>query len=407
MGAATAGDEFTYIDCYLDSKSPSNIGTRDKPIFNFLPGIRDVEGMCVMQVTIPFSYFVIDATNNVLRVTLNLTSPSVIDVYLIPGTYTAPQFITMFNQVAGTNYDYQTPYLGGCDNISGSDFVIYIPPDGYGIQAYTYETTQQITFYYRRGPDLESPAVDALDFSIDFRVARSANQVMGFETKLYTSNSFSSPNEIYITPTLLYSTCYIEAPYTVEMAGPSYIYIQSDLAGQVQDGACRTEQSKEQILMAAQVNNNYTGMINFQVLGQPEKLFFSKTSLTKAEFSLRLGNRTSYCSGVDSSYYNADGTPKVQNYLQLLGQGYQIHIRFYKRMDTIGDTVMDNQTGDKYITSTAVHNSQGRPSEVHFKGKQITKQMGGVRTVGNNYDRVSTYPQKPPDTPNQFKRSRK
>jgi len=375
-------DTYTYIDCFLDSGSPTNIGTRDKPIFNLLPSIRDAEAMCVMAVTVPFSYFVIDAASNVIQVTTN-SGTNVYNIYLVPGTYTNDQFVTMFNNLTNFNTGGNAISYGASSNWTGVQVVSGggSVNDLINLKCYVYGTTNQLTFY---------TSSVTFAFTMDFSQPYNCAQTLGFST---STTYPATQATIYTNPTAtIANVYYVEAPYTVQMTGPPFIYVQSDLAGQIQDGACRTEQSREQILTAIRVNNNYTGMINFTVLGQPEKLYFSKSDLTKLEFSLRLGFRTEYCPGIDSSYYTAAGAPIITNYLPLLGQPYQIHLRFYKKMDTVSQLQMDPVTGDKVTTTASLHHMAGRPSETQFRGNQVTAQMQGPRVIGINPERTSAYP---------------
>lgn len=60
---------FTPIDVIFDSSllnynTPGINGSTDFPTFTMNPGIKDVIGMCVLWTNVPFSYYVIDNTNN-------------------------------------------------------------------------------------------------------------------------------------------------------------------------------------------------------------------------------------------------------------------------------------------------------------------------------------------------------
>jgi len=383
--------EYTYTDIFLDSGSVNNMGSRDTPLFNLVPSVRNAEAMAIMAVTIPFSYFVIDATNNTIQVTLPAVADSVYTIYLVNGTYTVAEFVTMFNSVINIEYDSTKPYNGGVSVTGGTGQWDDLYALGDGMKAFVYGTTNIITIYTGD----TATGNNTFDFDLDFTGATSAYQSMGFRQTTYGASQATIYTDSDTTITNVY---YVEAPFTVSMTGPGYIYIQSDLAAQVKDGACRTERTTASILTAIRVNNNYTGMISY-VNSYPQPLFFSKSDLTKVQLSLQLGARTSYCPGFDSSYYSSTGQPLTTSYLQLMGQPWQIQLRFYSKMETSMSTVMNPVTGDRFTSTQSAHNGAMRPSEQIFQGRDVTADMRGMRVPGINPDRSTQYPIRAPTQP--------
>jgi hypothetical protein len=346
---------WTHQDITLDSSSIYNTGTRDAPTWDLYPSIPNAEALAVVSLNVPFSYFAVDSTNNTFFVnaTFNATD-NVYKVYLIPGTYTAAQFVTMLNAVFTITYDSSAPYDGGVDIVSGSGGAATdLNPSGIDLIAFIYGTTNQLTIYSGAG------GTGTQLFSLDFSAATNLNTALGVSTQATDATGFgtdlytATQGTIYTNPTTTVSSVYYcYAINTINMTGPAFLYLKSDMAQIVKDGPIRTERNFTPLLGAVPVNNNYTGMITYTNYF-PEKTMFSKSTLNRITFSLLLGNRTAYCPGFDTTYFTSSGVPIVTPYLQLLGQLFQVVLRFYFREDTLTTSQLNSYTGDKYQRTEA------------------------------------------------------
>ncbi len=382
-------DLYQCVDVAIDSGSPYNTGTRDQPLFDIVPSIPNVEAMSVISANIPFTYLVIDATNNTLKFTTPDTLGTTYTIYLAPGTYTATNFVTMFNNIVQIQYDTSSPQNGGVSASGGSGTWedVY---NAYRLTAFIYESSSTLTLY----TDTTGTA-GTKDFQIDFSDSTSAFQSMGFDQQAGYDATLAT---IFIdaTTNTTKTVYYVEAPYTVNMSGPGFIYLISDLAQQIKDGAVRTERNTDSILQIVPVNNNFKGTISF-TNPKPEKIWFSKTQINRIQCSLILGHRTTFCPGNDYTYYNANGAPKIVDHLSLMGQPYQVVIRFYSRKETTQDYKQEN--GDKFIHTESQQTGSFNPSLQKYNAADIKprkRDRQGIRLPQPNPDRVSSYPQPPP-----------
>lgn len=382
-------DEYNFIDVAIDSADPFNTGSRDLPEMSIVPSIPNVEAMSIVSASIPFTYPVIDATNNTFTIEIPDTPGTTWTVYLVPGTYTITDFITMINNVLLQAFDVTAPFAGGV-SVSGGAGIVDDLVVKYDLKIFQDNAASTITFY--TGTTGSAAASNA--FTVSFDKPTGAFTVMGFEQASYTATQ----ETIYTNPsyTNYANVYYVESPFTFNMSGPGFIHVISDLAQIVKDGVVRTSRNTDSILQVVPVNQSYRGTIQF-LNPTNEKIHFSKTTISRVQCGLLLGHRSEYCPGTDYQYYNANGTPKIQKNLSLLCQSFQIVIRFYSRRETSEDYVLKN--GDKYAHTQSAHSTGFVPSMEQFDQRDVKtrkRDRKGLKMPEPNRDRISSYPTQPP-----------
>lgn len=352
------------VDAYFDSNSTLtsslfNSTSLDAPTYDLIPAIQNAEGMSVMYLNVPFSYNVIDALTNSIQVTM-AGSATVFTIYIPPGTYTSTTLVTVFNQILTQQYDPSAPYNGGV-SVSGGVDVFNALAAKYAFTIYDYNIASTFTFYTAATGSKGSTTA----FTVNFNITYPANEVIGALKTLYNS----SFGDILLNDnSVVTGVNYWVPPLTYQVTGPGFIYVYSDLAQGVKDGAVRTQSTTSSILMGTGVNTNYKGYITFQNQA-PTIIPFSKNNITRAQFYLLLGQRTQYCPGSDASFFN-NGSPIITNYLSLMGQPWQIIVRFWYRLETRMEYVINSQ-GDKYTQASSQQNAQPAPSDQIVKSNNI------------------------------------
>lgn len=96
-------EDYVYrpVDVIFDSalindQVPNISGTSDNPTFNVAPGIKDVVGFSMLWANVPFTYYVIDETNNQLGLRDSLGTTYLL--VLVNGTYNAINLISQLNE---------------------------------------------------------------------------------------------------------------------------------------------------------------------------------------------------------------------------------------------------------------------------------------------------------------------
>jgi len=345
------------VDAYFDSNSTLtsslfNSTSLDAPTFDLVPSIQNAEGMTVMYLNVPFSYNVIDALTNSIQVTMD-GSATIFTIYIPPGTYTSTSLVDVFNQTLTEEYNPAAPYNGGVSVSGGSDVFDALSVK-YAFLVYDYNIASTFTFYTATSGTKGSTTEFTVSFSA---VQYPANEVIGALNTTYNS---SFGDILLADNSIVSSVNYWVPPLTYQVTGPGFIYVFSDLAQGVKDGAVRTQSTTSSILMGTGVNTNYKGYITYQNQA-PTIIPFSKNNITRAQFYLLLGQRTQYCPGSDASFFN-NGSPIITNYLSLMGQPWQIIIRFWYRLETKMNYVISNH-GDRYTQASSQQNAQPTPSD--------------------------------------------
>ncbi len=381
------------VDVVFDSALSNSTATqaRDTPSFSLLPGIPNCVGMTVLYCQLPFSYYVSDTTNNTFKVQVG---SDVYRVYLQPGTYTTTSLVQMMQAILNIQYSSSTPELGGVQVVvnSGSALFSDLGSAVYNLTPLVYDQSTKITFY------VGAVAYYSTPFRLDFTESTNCGELLGFSSVVAGGGSFggsadtaglysSSKANVYDnTETLIGNTNYYEAPYTVNLSGPPYLYLHSTLASGLPYGAVRNATAKDDIIQDVVVNNNYQGVIQYSN-PYPQRVQFTKTTITSASFYWTLGNRTSFSNS---------GLTGVTNYLSLQGQTFQVKIRFYIQLDTVTTQGL-TPTGNNLLRTMA----QTTGSRIPFDNNlpmpmQSTGPIRGQRKLARRSDPASGRPRPQP-----------
>lgn len=278
-------------------------GTRDNPIFNITPPINDCVGVAVLYASVPFTYYVIDNTCNRFDLTLSATT---YNCSLAPGTYNTQNIAGEFLAAIARQ---------GTTTVS-SQFIAFVD-----------NTDINFTIY-------NNTAGSGTPFSLNFNVANSAYQALGFNQTTYNSvtTQFNDNNEVTL------AKHNIIAPRVINLTGPGQMYLNSDLGGAL-FGKVRNQTAAQGILGFWPINANYTGTIE-SFRDNPMRIPIGRSTITSINLKLLLGNRT--------VYNNGDGTGNT-DYLQLNGEAFKIAIRFFRL--AAGERIVTDGAGNSTITS--------------------------------------------------------
>lgn len=316
------------IDIVFDSSlvgTENATGTPDNPQFNLRPPLDDVVGVGLLYASVPFSYSVIDATNNKFKLGLYsggmLVTEKILEI--VPGTYNVTNLPLQLVDAYRQAFPLENQNL---------------------FQFFIDDTSSQLVAYFN--------VVTVYDeFRLDFTVQYSAHEALGFKKAIYKSQSAPIRNnaEQVITNRNL------TAPGVVNLSGPSQMYLASSLASTLH-GSVRNHASQTQLLGFWPVNENYQGIIEYSRDLPAMMAFGKKDSISSLNFKLLLGNRTSY--GRDD-----DGT--VDDHLSLNGESFQIALRFFKE---VPDDMLSHALGG-FSGAVSVPTS----SSQHFAPKQSSQ----------------------------------
>lgn len=280
------------IDVVFDSAEVDTgraVGTTDNPRFTLLPAIERCVGLSVIYANVPFTYYVIDETNNKFNVTTSGTTTCTV----VPGTYNSINLIPQ----------------------------LLLATNGLNLQFFVDLTTSKLVTYYNS----TSP------FTLDFNVTESIADVLGFDKVAYSSVTTG----IYDNADALITNSFVQAPRVVNLSGPSQMFLNSDL-GSIIYGKVRNQTGNKSLLGFWPVNSNYQGTIDM-VRENPPVIKTSAVNISNLNLSLSIGNRTSY--GANSSPY-----------LSLNGEAFQIGIRFWVESDL--NTYTSDKVGNAQMTSS-------------------------------------------------------
>lgn len=269
-------------------------GTSDNPRFAMLPAIERCVGISLIYANIPFTYYVIDETNNQFKVGSTTCS-------IAPGTYNSVNLIPQL-QLATTGLN-----LAFFVDVTTSKLVSYLTVAG--------------------------------SFTLDFNVANSCAEVLGFAQTSYASIDPATV-PLYDNADTLLTKQYIQGPRVVNLSGPSQMFVSSDL-GSIIYGNVRNQTGNKSLIGFFPVNNNYQGTIDM-VRENPPVIKTSPVNVSTVELKLTIGNRTSY---------GASGL----SYLSLNGEYFQVAIRFWVESD-VNEYTTDT-IGNAEMTSVNTHRS--------------------------------------------------
>lgn len=267
------------IDVIFDSDEVGSVqvgGTKDKPTYVLLPAIEDCIGVAVTYANVPFTYFVIDDTCNVLSLNGN-------SVTIIPGTYNSVNISTQLKSLFSA-------YI--------SDIEIFID-----------STTSKMVIY----------SLTATVFTVLFGSEQLA-KIFGFNNLSNTSTTATFLND---SDTAVVGKHNVQGNKVANLTGPSQMFLDSDLGSGI-FGSVRNQTGNRGLLGFWPINSNYQGTIEY-INPNPEMIPMTKTKISRLNLSLTIGNRTSY---------GTAGSPGTNtNYLQLNGEPFQVGLRFWKKVE--------------------------------------------------------------------------
>ncbi len=338
---------FAPVEVVLDSSDPTIQGTRNTPNFLMYPEIPDCVGVAVVSVTVPFSYNVIDGTNNqFIILKTNDTGLFVKNFYVCtikPGTYNTVNIIPEIQSALAT----AVSTSGSIVDIS-SYFTVWID-----------STNSLINFYAPQVGGVNLLFYVAFNFNIAATITdtetrtsiNSSQYIIGFvngnqqAVDAATTTLYDNSETAYVTGT------YVTSSFAVNLTGEQYLYLHSSLAADVH-GFVRNTTNSTDIVSHILVNNNYQGSIEYNN-PFPVPIPFSKKSIGNKgiNFYLTLGNRT---------VFKADGTTPT-DYLDLKGQGFTLVLRFYKLLESNEDYTPQSN-GDLYTRSRSQTSTGKQPN---------------------------------------------
>lgn len=311
---------------YSNESNGESIINPNNPRF-ILDELRDVVGVCVLQASIPFSYYVFDNLNNQLKIVVTGgTTP-------LPSTYTctiSPGSYNSINLVAQLQKAFQTSVnsSGQTVNLTTAGFVAWV------------DVTSSALVIYTSG--------SSTSFQVDFTNVNSAQQILGYTNGGITASQATAGAPLYDNnDTARTSGYYAISPFSVNLSGENLLLLHSSLASSV-FGTVRTHTNASDIIQIITVNNNYQGMIEWNN-PFPEKKPMTKTTITSASFYLTLGTRTRFKAGDSETQY-----------LDLRGQPFQLWLRFYQISDARVD-YYSNRLGDRSIMARSQTGSSKQP----------------------------------------------
>lgn len=286
-----SGQQINYrpIDVIFDSADQTITMTPDNPSFNIYPPLRDIVGMAVMWVNVPFTYNVIDDTSNLVSITDANGGPY--NLYIKAGTYNITTIVQELNSLL-------TNVLAGLGTPQTNHYVWYVDNDSSKLVLYN---TTATAFSVTVGSGSPLQALGMIAGTVN-----SQNQSL-------TDNTFTT-----------FTHQAVVFPRVVNLTGPNQMFLHSSLSS-LAYGCVRSHTNKQDLIGFFPVNANYQGMIE-SLTGYPQMIPITRCNITTLSLYLTIGSRTQY-----STYDlngNANGTV---NYLPLNGEGFQVCIRFYQQ----------------------------------------------------------------------------
>jgi hypothetical protein len=327
------------IDVVFDSDevttSNNATGIRDNPTFIIEPPITDCVGVSLLYANVPFTYYVIDNTNNRFNVTITTGGNTATNApcTIAPGTYNSQNIGA---QVVNALVAGAIAAQAGSAAITNVDAFV----DNTDVKLVVRRLTGALT------------AGDS--FTLNFNVSNSAARVLGFAETTYSS-SFSSGlfdnQEVAIVGHAL------KSPRVVNLTGPAQMFLYSDF-GSALYGKVRNQKATAPLIGFWPINANYTGTIE-TFRETPMRIPISSSTISKCTLGLLLGNRIRY---------NNDGVGDV-SYLQLNGEAFQVALRFYRLvpLDRPSIDAAGNSTTTSFSMKGNVYNPASFTQQDVFK----------------------------------------
>lgn len=236
-------------DRTFDSGRASN-GDANEPIIELKTAITDIVGACLISANVPFTYYVFDSSNNVFRIgaTTVTIPPQTCNAISLP--YVLTTSITTAGVSGAANYFFFV------DN-----------------------TTSQLVIYNTTS-----------SFTMDFTASNNASDALGFAPSTYAS---ATGLTVYGNDDVQISSAYhfIISPFTVNLSGPSQMYLHCRVIGPAMNGAITNDSNASDIIGDFRVNTNYQGTITYQNVA-PVQFSAQIQSLRKVQLYLTTGSAT-------------------------------------------------------------------------------------------------------------------
>lgn len=198
--------QYDYIELQLDSQVATTSGTSlssfDTPVFNLGRQISNIAAVKIIDVQIPFSYYVISSTSDntgSLMNTLSFATPDSISasIRITPGNYTgtslAATLTTLLTTACQAFPNYNSSFLVTFDSSTGKFIFTYTVGSG--------STAGQFSFTFSTGvAGTITPLASILGFGI---------------------GTYTSTGDVLI------------APNVAQVTGPNYIYVNSNYLGSI------------------------------------------------------------------------------------------------------------------------------------------------------------------------------
>lgn len=338
LPVGTVSTDYWFDSSVANGSFPEN---RNYGQFSFgSKALEDCIGFQLLGGAVTCSYYVIDETNNQILFTITDSTTNIYITSVTPGTYDASSIVTQMNFDMLNN----TTVVSGGGAIAAGDLVTV-----YKMAVLVDSTTSQMLFYQTVASATGKPF--SISFPSSYTISGvhynfySVGEVLGF-CGATTSSVFSSSAAITYdnsntavnagsTTNRLYS------PYLVQLSGPDYMTIHSDLSGKSDKAPLvYSNQNESNQLQNVIVNVNYQGTI---AIPQDDKvcLVNSQTTLNNCYFYFTLGTRTRY------TEYDISRNVTTQNYISFNGAPFSVGIRFFQGGRTANSIQSEIISGDK------------------------------------------------------------
>jgi hypothetical protein len=208
-------------DVVFDSGSADtrSFSSLDKPEFTLLPAIEECVGLSLMCAQVPFTYWVIDNTNNKFTITINTYSTNTAyngnqyEVTIFPGSYSKTSIIGMISYCCQSNTVKKVGATG-----TNSDLISV-----FSLDFLIDNSTGQFSIY-----SSNSTVAAAVTFTISFPInlSGSIGSYLGF---LNVSSANSSSGSLLNNSDQVVTTGHhITSPGAINLSGPSYLFLHSE-----------------------------------------------------------------------------------------------------------------------------------------------------------------------------------
>lgn len=300
-GGGTASYALSAVDIVFDS-SRRDSQTVDNPKF-FIRNLDNIVGVSIAWVSVPFTFYMIDNTNNTFQIrsglAASISGATWGTYYLKPGTYSSQTFPLEFQRVLAT----------GPSSENNANWTTYVDPinSRYTLYNTGLDTTTE-TWQLRFNGNATLAKMLGFDENTTYQTVVVASWYVD-------GKAINSGNPVHV----------LVAPNQVYFVPPTIDLHSIRLSGAV---TCQRDPGNEDTkVLTIPLLGNFTSQIQFQpttgMIPTPSRLTF-----TDMDFGLRLPDRTVYSIGsVDA---NPASAPPTSSYLSLNNVPFQVCVRFFR-----------------------------------------------------------------------------